>query len=287
MKMKNKIKKRLERINAFLDSKKKPTVKTIHLLRLEVKHLEAFLGLVATQNNFGARPQMPGRLEKLFHEAGRLRKFGLETKAIKSIIHQNRLIKPSQFLLRLRLYEKKSVRKLRKKRNEYPAFKMQDFVKHPRVRLSSGTCQQFLNAHASSISDLLSKEIISDIRSLHELRKILKSIIYILPVCKKDVKPVRIFLKTRKRFMESVESKIGSLHDIDFFISWVDRRHKLIEAGEEAALKNIKREWQHDIRSMKKSLQPLLPAVRQFALDLQDQLTGSPAEFRVSREQEG
>ena len=100
---------------------------------------------------------------------------------------------------------------------------MEDFVKHPRVRLFSGTCKQFLAARALSILDLLNKDIISDIRPLHELRKILKSIIYILPVCKKDVKPVRIFLKTRKKFMESVESKIGSLHDTDFFISWVTR----------------------------------------------------------------
>jgi hypothetical protein len=261
-------------MNALLKSKKKPTVKVIHLLRLEVKHLEAFLELIALQNNFGARPEIPSRLEKLFQEAGKLRTFGLETKAIQSIAKHNRLIKPTLFLQQLRFYERKSSQRLRKKRKTYPAFKIRDIAKHPGVRLSSDTCKQFLAARASSILDLLTQDIISDIRSLHQLRKILKSILYVLPVFKKGVKPARVFLRSRKKFMQSIESKIGILHDTGFFVRWLDKKHNLIEADEEPALKKIKREWQHDIRTMKKNLQPLLPAVRQFALDLKDQSTG-------------
>jgi hypothetical protein len=121
--------------------------------------------------------------------------------------------------------------------------------------------------------DLLNQDIISDTRSLHQLRKTLKSIIYVLPVCKKITKPVRLYLKSRKKFIQSVESKIGSLHDTRFFVSWLDRKHGLIEDGEKPALRKIKREWQNDMKRMRKGLQPLLPAVRQFALDLKDQLT--------------
>jgi hypothetical protein len=272
--MKNKISRRLASVNDFLKSKEKLTVKVIHDLRLEIKHLEAFLGLIAMQPNFGGRPEIPPRIEKLFHEAGKLRKFGLEAKAIRSVTDQNRLIKPSKFLQRLTSYENKSSQKLRKKQQDYPAFKMDDLVKHPGVRLSSGTCKQFLAARASSILDFLNQDIISDIRSLHQLRKILKSIIYVIPVCKEDVKPVQLFLKTRKKFMQSVESKIGSLHDTGFFVRWMDRKHDLIEEGELPALRRIKREWQHNIKTMKKNLLPLLPAVRQFALDLKEQTAG-------------
>src|SRR6201995_1185216 len=171
MRMRNKIKKRLEKVNAFLHSKKKPTVKAIHVLRLEVKHLEAFLELTTFKNNFGAHRELPGRLEKLFHEAGRLRTFGLETKAIKTITNHNRLIKPMLFLQQLGLFEKKSIQRLRKKRKEYPEVKVRDMMKHPERKLSSGTCKQFLAARASSISDQLNQDIISDISSLHQLRK--------------------------------------------------------------------------------------------------------------------
>ncbi|HET7000984.1 MAG TPA: CHAD domain-containing protein [Puia sp.] len=271
MRIKNRIKKRLGKVNAFLKSRRKPTVKAIHILRLEVKHLEAFTELMAMQNNFGAKPEIPGRLEKLFQEAGKLRKLGLETKAIRSITDLNKLIKPTLFLKRLRSYEKKSSRRLRKKQKGYTAFKIRDIVKHPGVWLSSATCKQFLSARASSILDLLNQDIISDIRSLHQLRKILKSIIYVMPLCNKGVKPVQSFLKTRKKFLQAVESKIGSLHDTGLFINWMEKRHELIETSEAPALKKIKREWHHDIRAMKKNLQPLLPAVRQFAVDLKDQ----------------
>ncbi len=76
-------------------------------------------------------------------------------------------------------------------------------------------------------------------------------------------------MKSRKRFIKSLESKIGSLHDTSFFIGWLEKKQSLIDAGEEAALKKIKREWQHDMISIRKELKPLLPAVRQVAIDLQ------------------
>lgn len=130
-----------------------------------------------------------------------------------------------------------------------------------------------MTTRASSMSDLLKEDILADIRSLHQLRKILKSIVYVLPVCKKGVKPVCVFLKTRKRFIESVESKIGSMHDTDFFVRWLEKKQNPADSDEDAALKKIKREWQHDMESMRKDLKPLLPAVRQFAIDLQDHST--------------
>ncbi|HZZ74781.1 MAG TPA: hypothetical protein VFE04_02600, partial [Puia sp.] len=114
----------------------------------------------------------------------------------------------------------------------------------------------------------------SDIKSLHQLRKILKSILYVMPVCKNGVKPIGAFLKTRERFMKSVESKIGSMHDTDSFLRRLEKKHDLINAAELSALRKIKREWQHDIVHMKKDLKPLLPALRQFAIDLQNKSAG-------------
>ena len=269
MSMENIIKKRLVKINAFLGSKKKPTLKVIHALRLEVKHLEAFLELMILQDGFGARPGIPYRLEKLFHEAGKLRKFGLEMKAIESISDHNLLPKPTLFLQKLRFFKKKTSKKLQNKQKAYRAFKPGDFARHPGVRLSSETWQRFMTTRASSILELLEQDILSDIRSLHELRKILKSILYVLPVSKNNLKPIRVFLNSRKRFIETLESKIGSLHDTSFFIGWLEKKHSLIQLREERTLKRIKREWQHDMISIRKDLKPLLPAVRQVAIDLQ------------------
>jgi hypothetical protein len=279
--MENIIKKRLVKINAFLESKKKPTPKVIHALRLEVKHLEAFLGLMILQDNFGARPGIPYRLEKLFHQAGELRKFGLEMKAIELISDHNRLPKPTQFLKQLRIYKKKTSKKLQNKQKGNRAFKPGDFARHPGVRLSTDTWQRFMTTRASSILELLEQDILSDIRSLHELRKILKSILYVLPVSKNNLKPIRVFLNSRKRFIETLESKIGSLHDTSFFIDWLEKKHSLIQLREERALKRIKREWQHDMISIRNELKPLLPTVRQVAIDLQGHSTDPGQQLTV------
>ncbi len=273
MRMKNKIKKRLVKINAFLSSKKKPTLKSIHQLRLEVKHLEAFTELISTQHNFGARPAIPDRLGKLFNKAGKLRTFELETRAIQSITKNKRLSKPTLFLKELSLSKKKSSKQLRKTLRVYHSFKIKNFAKHPDSKLSSHTWQQFLASHASSILDLLTKDIMADIHSLHQLRKILKSVLYVQPLCKKGSKPVRVLLKTNKKFIKYMETTIGSLHDTDYFITWLEKKYNIIHASEEKALIKIKKKWQSEIKHKMEDLQPLLPAIRQFALDLKDHST--------------
>ena len=274
MRMKKEIKKPLEKINAFLESGEKPTLKIIHQLRLQVKHLQAFSELLILQNNFDATADVSGRLGKLFDKAGKLRKFGLEIEAIKSISDHNRLSKPILFIEQLGSSKRKYSRKIRKIQKRYPTFRPGDFIKDPAMRFSSDTSQQFLAGRAAAIMDLLKQDITSDIKSLHQLRKILKSILYVLPVCKNGVKPVGVFLKTRERFMKSVESKIGSMHDTDTFLRRLEKKHDLIDAAELNALRKIKREWQHDIVIMRKDLKPMLHALRQFALDLQNKSTG-------------
>lgn len=272
--MKKKIDKRLEKINGFLESGKSPTLKIIHQLRLEVKHLQAFSELVILQNNSGAGADISGRLGKLFHEAGKFRKFGLEIKAIESIADHNSFSKPVLFMEQLEFSRRKSGKKLRKIRKRYPSFKRGDFIKYSGLGLSSDTWQKFLVNASSSILDLFKQDVISDIKYLHQLRKLLKSIIYIMPVCKNRVKPIHVFLKTRKEFMKSVESKIGSMHDTDFFLRWLEKKYDPINTGESGALRKIKREWQHDIVTMRKDLKPLLPVVRRFALELKEKTNG-------------
>jgi hypothetical protein len=237
---------------------------------LEVKHLQAFSELVILQNNFGAGADISGRLGKLFHEAGKFRKFGLEIKAIESITDHNSFSKPVLFLDQLGFSRKKSSKKLRKMQKQYPSFKPGDFIKHSGAELSADTWQKFLVNASSSMLELFKQDIISDIKYLHQLRKILKSIIYVMPVCKNEVKPVHVFLKTRKEFMKSIESKIGSMHDTDFFLRWLEKKYDLIDSRESGAFRKIKREWQHDIVTMRKDLKPLLPVVRRFALDLKE-----------------
>jgi CHAD domain-containing protein len=271
MRMKNKIKKRLAKINRFLKSGKKPGLTVIHQLRLEIKHLEAFLELLNTQNNMGAGSVIPNRLDALFHEAGKLRKIGLERKAIESIISKNSFSKPVLYLKQLEHSGKRIARKLIRKRSTSPAFKPHEFSGNAEVKITSQICKQFLSGQTSLILDLLNRDILSDIKSLHQLRKILKSILFVLPLCKKVVEPVVVFLKTHKKFIKSIESEIGSLHDTDSFITGLGRKHRRIDVYEEPVLRKIKKEWLNGMKRMKKDLETVLPALRQFALGLKDQ----------------
>ena len=271
MRMKNKIKKRLVKINGFLKSKKKPGLTVIHMLRLEIKHLEAFLELMSFQKNFGASSEIPDRLSTLFDEAGKLRELGLEMKAIDLVTHKNGFSKPKLFLKQLNLSKRKSCRKLIRKRRVSAALKLREFSTHPDTKLSPHTCKQFLFNKTSYMLDLLSGDILSDIKSLHQFRKLLKSILFVLPFCKNLVEPNVAFLKTNKKLIKSVESEIGSLHDTDSFVARLGKKNRRIHVSEETALRKIKREWQNDMKRMEKDLQTILPAIRQFAVDLKDQ----------------
>jgi CHAD domain-containing protein len=271
--MKKKIEKRLAKINAFLKSKKVLSLDDIHLLRLEVKHLEAYSELISVQNNFGAGNMVPKRLEELFHESGNVRKYALETKAILSITDNNKLSKPTRFLRLLRFSKKKSRKELSEKRMFSGTFKPDDFAKHPDAELSFLTWQKFLEGCASSILDLLNREILSDIKRLHELRKIFKSILYVSPLFKSDTEQLVVFLKAKKEYIKSIESKIGSLHDTDFFLRWMAKKKDKIHGSEESTLNKIKQVWQNDMKNMTDDFRPLLAAVRQFALDLKENTT--------------
>lgn len=273
MRIKNKIKKRLAKINAFLESKKKPGLKSIHNLRLEVKHLEAFLDLMTIQGDFGARLKLPNRLQKLFHQAGELRKFELEMYAIYSVAKNKQLAKPTLFLQHIAFFKKKISKRLLRKRKTCPPFKTGDFAKHSGVKLTSKTWLRFWAVRASFILDLLKQDIITDIRSLHQLRKILKAVLYVLPLCRKGVKPVRVLLKANKKFIQSVEFKLGSIHDTDIFITFLENKHQIIDHREQAVLKRIYRAWQNNMMAMKKDLQPMLTDLRKFTLDLKNQST--------------
>ncbi len=81
-------------------------------------------------------------------------------------------------------------------------------------------------------------------------------------------------VQPNKKFIQSIESKIGSLHDTDSFVRWLDKKHSIIPASEQIVLKRIKQQWQKDLKRMKKDLQGLLSAVRQFAHDLESKSNG-------------
>ena len=129
MRMKNKIKKRLVNINAFLKSKKKPGLKGIHQLRLEVKHLEAFVELMRIQKNAGARSEIPDRLINLFHEAGKLRNSELQIETIDSITKHNRLSRPTLFLENLKSSEKKTSKRAAQKTKVISVIQIKRFCK--------------------------------------------------------------------------------------------------------------------------------------------------------------
>jgi hypothetical protein len=275
MRMKNKIKKRLLKVNGFLKSKKKPGLTVIHLLRLEIKHLEAFLELMSFQKDFGASSAIPNRLDELFQRAGNLRKFGLEIKAVESITHKNAFPKPELLLNQLKFAKKKAVLTLIEKRSLSSSFNLREFLKHTEAKLSFLTVKQFLFDKATLILDLIRRDISSDIKSLHQLRKLLKSIIYVLPICQHPAEPVVVFLKSNKDLIKTVESEIGSLHDTDSFVTGLGKKHRKIDLSEEPLLNKIKQEWQNDIGRMQKDLQTILPSIRQFAVGLKDQSTDS------------
>ncbi len=268
MNAKTTIEERLAKINAFLKSGKKTDAENIHQLRLSVKRIDAYLQLMRFESKFGAVLQLPERLDKIFHEVGELRKIDLETEAIHSITKNGIIDSPKRFMEYLSLVKKKTVNKLGEKPRSFAVFRVKDFVKFPSGLLSIHLLEQFLTARAVSVSDLLKQDIMADMRNLHQLRKILKSVLYVLPLYKEDIESVQRMLNSYEKIIKSVESNIGSLHDTDSFVRHLGKKQHKIHATEQQSMEQIKQEWLKEIANMKENVQQQLPAVQQFADEL-------------------
>ena len=82
-----------------------------------------------------------------------------------------------------------------------------------------------------------------------------------------------LFLDGDKRFLKSVEAKNAEqFMTFDFFIRWMVRKQDTDQVPQQETLKKIIEIWKGDIERMKEYLLPLLPVIKQFALDLKHNL---------------
>jgi len=263
----NRIKKRLANINQFAKSKNRTKTKAIHRFRLEVKKLEAYLELLDLQKNCMLQQEIPDRLVKLYHEAGKGRKFSLELDAVRTMSRDQAFSKPEVFMDWLLSSKKKTNHKLAKKSRALHNLKVKGLVKYPNTRISHHEWHRFLVNRADCMLELLALDLLTDLHSIHQLRKLIKSVLYIQPLIEKP-SAVYSFIESRKDFLKQAESKIGSLHDHAFFLEDLEKMPGWEQSPECTTLEKIKKGWQENIESLKEDIQKLFPEVQQFALEL-------------------
>lgn len=256
-------------MNALLQSQEILTQESIHDFRVEVKRLEAILEARSGKIDFKAGKEIPMSLEKLYHAAGSLRKFELATDAAASIIRANNLPAPAGFIHYLDDSINRHTRNLQKKCTAHPAFRPEDFL-IPSQPVNKELA--FLTTCSDMILALIHPEIIKDIDSLHRLRRIIKSVIYATGLYKNSADNLYSFLKNSKELLKVTESKIGSLHDVYFFVKQVSKKYSPADTGEKPALVKIKQAWKQEIHTMLEEIKMLLPPVRVFALGLKERI---------------
>ncbi len=273
MNIRNKIKKHVSKINELLEPQEISKQESIHDFRVEVKRLEALLEAGSGHIDFNAGKSVPLSLENLYHAAGDVRKFNLAIDAATSITRADSLPEAAGFLLHLEHAKNKHGRNLEMKCKIQRSFEMDDFLNLPDA---GNNDQLFLTTCSTMILALLSQDIMKDIASLHRLRRILKSVLYTIGLSSKSEGPLHAFLKSSKKLIKTTESKIGSLHDIYFFVKQVSKKYSPADPGEQAALLKIQQVWEQEIVIMQEEIKKLLPRIRRFALGLKEKLPAPP-----------
>jgi len=227
-------------INKYL---KKPDrwfeVDHIHLFRLEVKKLNSFLGLLS----MGAdKFNLPKALKKVYKILGRIRMNQLQEENVLCTAKELRIGLPVHYLISLKI-EKSELKKRAKGllMNIEPLRVKKLGGDIPKIILSENE-RSYLVGQEKNLNELITGQ--SDDKSLHRVRKVLKNILYDLPFLKHEMKERPEFSRDNTRRMKSLESDLGTFHDISLSLQQLARAmNGQYERAEREILMSIQEQW--------------------------------------------
>jgi CHAD domain-containing protein len=242
--MKSKAKKiigeRYEGINKYL---KKPNQwfdsGHIHSFRLEVKKLNSFLGLLSVGAD---KIKLPKRLKEVYKILGRIRMIQLQEKNVFGTAKDLGIDVPVRYLVSLKIEKaelKKRAKDLVENIRSLKAKKLG--WEMPRL-ISSENAGLYLGRQENSLSELITSQ--RNDKSLHEVRKILKNMLYDLPFLKHEMKERMEFSHDNTHQMKSLESNLGAFHDISLSLQQLTTAlNGQYEGEEREILKSIQQQW--------------------------------------------
>lgn len=237
---------------------------TIHLFRVDVKKLRAFLRMMRIGTEHPDRLKFPYEFKKMYSSAGKIRdrqlllKRILEYNSTRDRRFQNKIsgieeeIKEIEEAKNKFLNEKEFIEIEKKIIKELPDIFTNDLVR------------SFFLKKLEAIREIISQKNYKD-KELHNIRKNIKDIIYIIRIFRDDIKAPLPFLfwdKNEVKKAEDISHTLGLFNDVCIALSFLKPADiKETESAENKHLVSMRRKWLAEKRVLKKMILAKIPGV--------------------------
>lgn len=236
----------------------------IHDFRVEVKKLKALLKLFSSASENPSIFLFPKRLNKVYKTLGHLREWQIQKQKIdRSRSEKNypgHLPYLNKIDVKTELYKLKAVDLIW----DLPSFvQNKEQIKNccPDKGLTA-TISAFFHSKMEIIHNMLLSGKRDD-ESMHEMRKLLKDVQYVLSEAEKKGEPVEGF--SRLKTIQKVSGQLGEFHDLYVALALLDRElEDLHNNGKEKdQLQPIQQDWRSEKEKLRQQVMQLLQEMDQ------------------------
>ncbi len=249
------IEKRFGKIDKYLrktHGRCKP--ESIHSFRLEVKKLRSFLKMIAINGN---EVSIPKRLKNLYRLLGRIRVIQLQRQAILETTSKSHTGIPAHYTSSLETERSLLKKKAKSYIRTMQPLKAKKFHKGIPYKITAADLLNFYTMQEHRLAAIFHFEN-PDEKSLHEARKIIKSMLYDLPFVKDRKISIRESNQTCTAHLKLLELKMGKFHDISTSVQYL--REALKDSygiREKHILTLIVNQWEKDKEGLKRQIMDL------------------------------
>lgn len=239
--------------------------KAIHLFRVDVKKLRAFLRMIRPVAEEPDQLKFTGKFKKLYSLTGKIRDRQLCLKRIKEYN------KARDNKLRNKIYVlEKEIEEFAEKRDDFLTKREfaeieEKIIKQIPVISGDVFMKNFFQQRLNVINEIVSKGEFKD-KELHSIRKSIKDIIYITRIFRDGLKAPRPFPfwnETELKKAENLSHTLGLFNDACIALSFlVPADIKKADTGEKEHLQSVRRQWLAEKQKLKKDILNDIPGIK-------------------------
>jgi CHAD domain-containing protein len=239
-------------------------IEEIHLFRIEVKKLKAFLRILQTDLKDPTEVKLSKFLKKSYKLTGTIRGLQLQRQKIQQVVREVNDIQPENYLNLLTIQATENmaaIEKLIKTRKSLLSGGKNVITILP-DKLNNKSIQNFIQAEAIELREIVKNEHPQD-ESLHRFREILKDLQYNWLFVKKFLGKSLPSTVNDKDYIKLITDLIGNFHDACKGLNLLEPNYidQISDEKERILLLNIKREWQIDKLDIRQQIETELKKV--------------------------
>jgi CHAD domain-containing protein len=237
--------------------------KQVHQYRLRVKKLRAFISLLKHAATQPHKLKLSAKLEELFHLTGAIRNLQLQKQRILGFSFKAGEISPISYLNFLAEEEQQWKDEARRLGHASILKKGKKLLRYTPGHLSRIQVKKFLGEETGTMHGLIALPQLRD-EDLHQLRKIVKGMLYNWCYVGTYAVPVLPFCFENKKKIEFMTVALGNFQDLCIALQLLDAFSGEGIAGESEmqTLANIKVQWEADKNNMKAELKTMIAAIK-------------------------